>query len=78
MVVADARGMCLIVEKNRNSADIPANPLMINHFLLFPKKGMPKRLIQIKQITNEINDRKKTISWVGMPSRYLTQKFTTA
>lgn len=51
---------------------------MISHFLLVPKKGMPKRLIHTMQITKDISDLKKTISCVGISSRYFTQKFTTA
>jgi len=78
IVVALANGMCLMVTKKRKRADIPANPLITSHFLLFPQKGSLRWRIQTMQIERDMIDRKKTISCVGMSSRYLTQKFTTA
>ena len=78
MVVAEASGICFIVVKNMKRAVIPAKPLMSNHFLLFPNMGKPKRLIMATLINTETSDLKKTISWVGIVSKYFTQKLTTA
>ena len=78
IVVALANGICFTVTKNKNSAVIPAIPRMISHFLLLPKKGILRFLIQTTQMINEMTDLKKTISCVGMSSKYFTQKLTTA
>lgn len=78
MVVALAKGISLIVMKKRNKAVIPVTPRINNHFLLFPKKGIPSLRIQKTQMTNEMRDRKKMISCVGIWCRNLTQKLARA
>lgn len=60
-----AKGRFFKVKKNNVKAVKPAKPLINNHFLLFPKKGILLRLIMAEQIIKEIIDLKKTISKTG-------------
>ena len=65
-VDATAIGMCCIDWKKIVNAIIPLNPRMVNHFLLFPKKGKPRLTMIVELIEKEMIERAKTNSWAGI------------